>query len=194
MRINKIMKNITTILLLLISNVIFGQFVQTEYKLDQYKQKGTQVKFTKILVGEPVTIGNVYAFESSEYWGKDFGQLVNIDNNRYLLETYPQKGSKKIVKLRFNNLYNVDTNQKNLNQTVNLKMNDYLEKAGSNVQVGSLFLGALVANMIFYPQIFKIQSNDDFILYNVLNGGLALGTVISFSSAGMNLKLASKTK
>ncbi len=67
-------------------------------------------------------------------------------------------------------------------------------KAGSNVQVGSLFLGALVANMIFYPQVFKIQSNDDFILYNVLNGGLALGTVISFSSAGMNLKLAAKTK
>jgi hypothetical protein len=188
------MKNIITILLIIISRFTFAQTSSTEYKLDQYKKRDKKEKYSKIQMGDSARLGQIYAYQSSEYWGWDYGQLVDINNNKYLLETYPVRGFKKIVKLRFNSLYNVDTNQKNLNKTVNLKMNDYLDKAGSNVQVGSLLLGALVANIIFYPKIFKIESKDDLILYNVLNGGLALGTVISFSSAGMNLKLAAKTK
>jgi hypothetical protein len=186
------MKNYITILLIIISRFTFGQSL-TEYKLDQYKKRDKKDKYSKIQMGDSARLGQIYAFQSSEYWGWEYGQLVDIDNNRYLLETYPVKGLKKIVKLKFNHLYNIDTNQKSL-PSVNLKINEYLDKSGSNMQVGAAFLTAMLVNIAFYPQIFKIKSEDDLFLYNVLNGGLALGTVISFGSAGMNLKLASKIK
>jgi hypothetical protein len=185
------MKALILFTLLLLPLMGFSQISPTEYKLDQYKQRNKNEKYTRIPMGDSAKIGQVYAFQSSEYWGWDYGILVGFDNNKYLLETYPTSGFKKIIKLKFKELHIPDNIQMNINQTVNLKITDHLDKAGTNLQIGTTFLTLMLANIAFYPQIFKIKSEDDLILFNVLNGGFALGTAISFGSAGMNLKLAS---
>jgi hypothetical protein len=65
------MKNIITILLIIISRLTFGQTSSTEYILDQYKKRDKKEKYSKIQMGDSARLGQVYAFQSSEYWGCD---------------------------------------------------------------------------------------------------------------------------